>query len=438
MRSPSSVPSLRFHKPSGRFYVWDSHAKARRYLGTVKHQAEKRYQLIVASLRLPEEDPKRPTGPLPAGPVALTVEQALEHYVQSHVIGYYTHTSTRHQIQTACGMVADRFGSQPAVAFGPRDLKHLQQAWLQTKSKNARRGGTTLARTYVNALIKNVQQAWRWLATEEIVPAANADALGLVPGLRKGRGGRETLRVTPVPSWAVEATLEFCRPTLAAMIQFQRATGSRPQDVCNLRPRDVSRGPLDYVPLPGTTATVSARVLTIDGVPVTVWAYVPASHKTLAMGKPKTIAIGPAGQAALIPYLESTAADDYCFTPQRLCAERAAELRAARKSPVQPSQVNRGVEDRERPPGLQFTTHSYSNALKHTIRRANTDRKRRGLPPIPHWTPNQLRHDAGTRYGDLFGRETARALLGHSGPDTVDIYMEQSLGRAMLAAAKAG
>lgn len=434
----SEIPQLRFHKPTNRFYVWDSARKTRKYLGSDRALAERKYQLIIATIRLTPTAQERLTGPpppLPLGPVAFTVAEAFMDYLNRHARGYFQTGSSFCMARTALSAAADRYGNLPAVSFGPRELKQLQQEWIKEKCRAPRNGNGTWSRQYVNGLIKCVRRAFRWLVTESIVPPSVAEALNMVPDIRKGRGGREAVRVTPAPAWAVEATLPYCRPTLRAMLMLQRAAGMRPQDVCGIRPCDVSREPATLIPLPGTRAAVCARV--IDG--VTIWAYVPESHKTLAAGKPRAVAFGPRAQEILRPYLESVPAGECCFQPRQLREEYHAERRAARKSKVQPSQVCRATGYRTRPPGMRFTSQAYSQALRKAIDRANVAREAAGIsPPIPHWAPNQLRHEAGTLIGDVFDRSTAAAVLGHSGLSAIDIYCEQSLGKAFMAAAALG
>ena len=40
------------------------------------------------------------------------------------------------------------------------------------------------------------------------------------------------------------------------------------------------------------------------------------------------------------------------------------------------------------------------------------------------WSPNQLRHNAGTRIRAAYGIEAARVILGHSSAVTSEIYAE--------------
>ena len=114
---------------------------------------------------------------------------------------------------------------------------------------------------------------------EELVPVAICQALAAIEGLRKGRSdARETQRVGPVDDTVIEATLPHLPPTAADMVRFQRLTGCRPGEVCDLRPCDLDR----------------------DG---EVSSYRPANHKLEHRELQRVIFIGPKAQAVLMPYL---------------------------------------------------------------------------------------------------------------------------------------
>src|SRR5262245_9904505 len=79
-----------------------------------------------------------------------------------------------------------------------------------------------------------------WGVAEGLLPAGVHDALLRVEGLRKGKGqGREKPRVKPVAPAVVEATLPHLPVVVRAMVEVQRLTGARPQDVVAMRPVDI-------------------------------------------------------------------------------------------------------------------------------------------------------------------------------------------------------
>jgi integrase len=120
-------------------------------------------------------------------------------------------------------------------------------------------------------------------------------------------------------------------------------------------------------------------------------------------------------------------------------AEHRAVLRAARQTPMTPSQ--RARRPRKRPkkaPQSRYRTDSYGRAITDGIAKANADRAARGEPSVAHWHPHQLRHSAATAMRKEFGIDVARILLGHSSPTVTEIYAEIDATRAVDAARKTG
>ena len=72
-----------------------------------------------------------------------------------------------------------------------------------------------------------------------------------------------------------------CPPVVADMVRFQRLTGCRPGEVCQIRPCDVDRSG-------------------------EVWEYRPESHKTEHHGLERIIYIGPKAQDVLCPICYGT------------------------------------------------------------------------------------------------------------------------------------
>ena len=117
----------------------------------------------------------------------------------------------------------------------------------------------------------------------------------------------------------------------------------------------------------------------------------------------------------------------FLFSPIRALAERSADLRGKRKSPVQPSQRNRRAKNRRRAPADQYTSHSYLVAIRRGCDKAdrlerqeaeNAKAAAEGREPItvpatvdvadrkvPYWHPNQLRHNYATLVRRRFGLE---------------------------------
>ena len=81
-----------------------------------------------------------------------------------------------------------------------------------------------------------------------------------------------------------------------------------------------------------------------------------------------------------------------------------AALREARKTPVQPSQIDRSNPAATRVPGEAWDTCAYTRTIARACARAN----------VEGWGSNRLRHAFATEVRRKFGLEATRAVLGHS------------------------
>ena len=95
-----------------------------------------------------------------------------------------------------------------------------------------------------------------------------------------------------------------------------------------------------------------------------VWLFRPARHKGVWQGKERAIAIGPRGQQVLRPLLKLDA-DAAILSPRDALAEIKAEKRAARKSPMTPSQRARDARNaaKEPPVGEFYDMNAYRKAI---------------------------------------------------------------------------
>jgi integrase len=193
-------------------------------------------------------------------------------------------------------------------------LKAIRQTWIDSGR---------YSRGTINANVRRVVRIFRWAASEEMIPASIAQALGTVPGLLAGRcEAREPDDVKPVPLEVVEATLPFLSKTVADMVRIQLLCGARPQEVCKLRPGDVDR--------------------TED-----VWQYTVPSHKTEHRGRKRVVFIGPACQEILSRYL-LRGDDDHCFVPAEVVRSQLADKHTNRTTPL--SCGNKPGSNRSRSP----------------------------------------------------------------------------------------
>lgn len=231
-------------------------------------------------------------------------------------------------------------------------------------------------RRNINSHIRRIKQAFAWATEEELIPGTIYHSLLAVKGLRKGRSeAKEKARILPAKFDAIKTVMLASRPEVAAMIRLQLYTGMRPGEVVRLTPGQVDR---------------SRKV----------WLYRPVRHKTADRDDgDREIYIGKKAQAILAPWLLRES-DAHCFM--------TAANRKGYRSP--------------------YTVRNYQQYIDRVCEREGID----------HWSPNQLRHNAGTRFRRRYGLEVARVLLGHKKVETTQIYAEQNRKKAFKAIRKLG
>jgi len=160
----------------------------------------------------------------------------------------------------------------------------------------------------------------------------------------------------------------------------------------------------------------------------------------------RIIFIGPEGQDVLRSYL-LRAADACCFSPAESEKYRLESRHAARKTP--PSYGNRpGYNCTFRPKRRArncYTNDSYNRAIQRAcevafgmpkelryISRNLPAEERKRLQKLAAewrakncWSPNQLRHAAGTEVRRRYGLEAAQVVLGHAEADVTQVYAER-------------
>lgn len=277
------------------------------------------------------------------------------------------------------------YGRECVSDFGPLKLLALQSVLAKE-----------LSRRTVNDRVDAIKRMFRWAVSRELAPPSIAHALDTVRGLQRGRTeAAEPQPIKPVPDATIEATLPHLPTVVADMVRLQRLTGCRPGEVCALRPCDIERAG-------------------------DVWTYRPESHKTEHHGRERVIYIGPRAQDILRHYLLRDT-DAYCFCPRDSEKQRKAKMREARKTPVQPSQVDRRKRRPRRIPRECYDKCSYYRAIIRACERA-------GVEP---WGPNRLRHTAATEIRKRFGLEAAQVILGHSRADVTQIYAARDEARGL-------
>jgi integrase len=249
-----------------------------------------------------------------------------------------------------------------------------------------------------------VVRCFKWAVENELVAPSVHLGLKAVAGLRKGRSGaKEGQPVRPVAEDQVEAIRPHVSRQVWAMVELQRVTGMRSGEV--------------------TAMTTGALDRSAD-----VWIFTPPAHKTEHHDKPRPIYLGPRAQEILREWLKADP-DASLFSPAEAIVEHRAGRRAARSTPLTPSQrARRPKRAPKRAPGSRYTPASYGQAIANACKRAG----------IPHWHPQRLRHGAATGIRREFGLDVARVLLGHSSPVTPEIYAEIDAQKAVEAVRKIG
>lgn len=351
--------------------------------------------------------------PPTSGQSAAHCVELIDAYVK-HARQYYGEgpNSELHRIVRVMRSVRKLYGRKPARSFDALKFRAVRQVLI----------GEGLSRSFINASMRRVIRMFRWAVGEGKLPPRIPQALAMVPGLKRGRtDARETDPILPVADSMVDATLPFLPQVVADMVRLQRLTGMRPAEVCMLRPRDIDRSD-------------------------SVWLYQPRTHKTAHHGRSRTICIGPKAQQILSRYL---ARDEemQCFRPCDSEAKRRAAAHAERTTPQ--SCGNKPGSNRKRRPartaGTEYTTCSYGRAIARACLKAFpapsdlTDPVEVAVWARSHrWSPNQLRHSAGTAIRKQFGLEAAQVTLGHSRANVTEVYAERDLSLAVQVARLVG
>jgi integrase len=297
-------------------------------------------------------------------------------------------------------IVQKLFGDTLAVDFGPRALMLVQ-------AEMAARGW---CRNVINRNTNRVRHIFKWAVSQELLPGEVHHRLATVGGLRRGhKGVRDTAPVPPVDDEHVNATLRFCSPRIAAMVQVQRLTGMRSSNLCDLRTSDID--------------------VTGESDGVEMWVYRPRAHKTKYLGHDLAIDIGPKAQEILRPYLKPDRPEAYVFSPAEAMAELRAERSKNRRAPLscgnRPGSNVKATPKKQ--PGDRYTANSYALCVKKACDKANLWAKGGRIigddeRAIPHWHPHQLRHARGTEVRAAKGLDGAQAALGHRSAAMAERY----------------
>lgn len=305
-------------------------------------------------------------------------------------------------LRTVAKVLNSRWSSEPIATFGPKKAKAVRTAFIE-------RGNS---RRMVNDQMLRLCRIFRWAVAEELLPPSVYQALKAIPPMREGEDGvRESAGKQAVSRVHVEACLPAMPPMLRAMVNVQMLAGPRSATLCRLRLEDIDRS-------------------------APVWIYRPKQHKGQWRGQSLAIAIGPQAQAWLAPYIDDNKPEQFVFRPAVAIAERNAERRAKRKTPLYPSSQQERVADPKRKPRNRYSSRSYRRAIEYAIRRTNEGREPE--EKIPAWRPIQLRKLCSTAVRKLAGLEAAQVVLGHQRADVTEVYAQRNLDLAIKVAAEIG
>ena len=288
--------------------------------------------------------------------------------------------------------------------FTPLKLKAVQATLVKTVGGHGKR----LSRKYINVMVDRIRIMFRWAGSNEIADAGIYQALMTVERLKLGRTTAPDHKpVEPVKDHIVEATAKHCTKVVADMIALQMVTGMRPAEVCKLTPGMIDRSDSE------------------------VWVAEIRDHKTAWRGKARKVCIGERGQAVLRPYL-LRAADQPCFSPAESKQLMHERRQAARVTPegVGNSEGTNRVRRPKRIPGNAYTTSSYRRAIWRACEKAfplsktATEAEKLLWKERYQWSPNQIRHNVGTKVRKEYGVEGAQLVLGHSRVTTTQVYAE--------------
>ncbi|MCX5658225.1 MAG: site-specific integrase [Planctomycetota bacterium] len=434
-RLTKSFPTYRRHKASGRALVTLNGTDF--YLGSYgSPESKSEYQRLIAEyLAANRHHPQAAGSPgtgANAGSVnGITVNEVFLRYwehVQTYYVKHGEPTSEQHLIKLAMRPMTALYGTTPAAQFAPTALTAYRNCLVR---KNLSRG-------VVNQHVSRVKRMFKWACRQGLFEASVYYNLACVEGFRVGRSpARETEPVRPVPEATVEAVLKDAPKHLAAMIQLQKLTAMRPEEVTLLRTCDIN-----------TTGKV--------------WTYRPWRHKTEHRNRKRVIYLGPRAQEVLKPFLKPDL-QAYLFNPREIEAARHAQRRASRVSPMTPSQRARCRKTRPvRSPKDHYTTLTYRTAIHRLCdrvfpapeplrRRAKETRQQwkarltaqerqqfKVWQKEHRWHPNQLRHNAATEIRKEFGIEAACMVLGHSSAAVTEMYAEMNYAKSAEIMAKIG
>ena len=289
-------------------------------------------------------------------------------------------TNDHGNYKTAIEVLLSVYSGKPVESFDFSALETVRKQFIRCG----------YSRNHINKLTSMVRSIFYWGVPRKLVPTSVGESIRYLKPLYEGEMDvPEQPPRQDVPDEVVRRTLPHLLPTVAAMVQVQRAACMRPSEVCRMKVGEIDRSG-------------------------EVWKYTPRKHKNSWRGHKKTILLGGFEQAILTPYLEGKQPDDPVYSPKTALQEKAARDAAKRKTKVQPSQMKRkeqAAKNSKRKVNDFYTTASYGKSVAKAIERANN--RLHDAEKIKPWTVYQLRHAAISEIVKRTGSvDIARAVAG--------------------------
>lgn len=386
-RSTPIIPKYSLHKPSGRARVRIDGRDI--YLGLYgSAESKEAYNRVIAEHLAGGVRDSRSVARVAPG--SISIAELILRYADHRRASNLSPVTFEKVDKPALRRLRLLYGSVSVAGFGPAALRAIQRRALVEEG---------FSRQYVNKkLTAVIKRLFKWGLAQDFVPADVVTRLSVVEPIKRGEfEARETMPVRAIDDEVIAQTAAEMESIPADMVRVQRLTGMRPGEVCSMRWVEIE-----------TTGEI--------------WVYRPAKHKNAHRGQARVITLGPRAQAVLMRYRDRPLSEAV-FSPRQAAVDRSARLRAARQTPLTPSQRARAKRRAKAGPGgrghpsAAYSTNSYAAAIRRACERLG----------IPVWTPNQIRHTTATVLREQQGLDAAAAVLGHAKPDTTLIYAEQRL-----------
>jgi len=468
----NNIPNYRLHKATGQAFV--ELGGRRFYLGKHGSKASKEeYERKVAEY-LANGRKLAPT----QVKTGITCRELSVHFLEWAEEYYQKNgeqTKTFPHCRQAVSLLVKHFGNESVNNFTPLALVSLQKQWIEKGH----------ARLTVNRYVNVIKQMFRYGAKFQWVEANVNYALLAVDSLKAGRTKAwERENVEPVDNETVDRTLPFMPPIIRDMVRVQRLCGMRPQDVRNMRPCDIdtSKDVWVYRPFTHKTEHHGKKLAKAIGprAQAILTPYMIDKHdspesflfspgdsenaRKLEMREKRKTPVQPSQQKRNADrrkspkrmYQEQYSGDGYNRAILRACIKAGAtttitglsenteyefQVRASRNEGnsnwsesvfVVTDRISTSSKRRRAFGSTGKTTDSVtlawapvSNATGYEVQyrqSGTTTWTNVSIPMFPHWTPNQLRHSAGTETTANFSLEAAKEFLGHSSITTTEKF----------------